>query len=59
MTAKPNRTRIHRVHNVIVSGTIDGGTWRFPLAEHREKLRVQIDGNPVDGAKMLSEGTEL
>ena len=38
--AKPHQVRIHRVNKVISPGTIDGGVWRFPLAEYQEKRRL-------------------
>ena len=47
MLAKPHQVRIHRVNKVISPGTIDGGVWRFPLAEYHEKRRLQIGEDPA------------
>ena len=45
--ANPHQVRIHRVNKVISPGTIDGGVWRFPLAEYQEKRRQQIGDDPA------------
>ena len=39
--------RVHRVNKVISPGTIDGGIWRFPLAEYHEERRLRICGDPA------------